>query len=865
MQTVASFGGADGVFSSGITDLDIETVGGQARLYAVNRSGGGISAYDLTAAGAPRLVSQQALPTAGYLAEPEIEVIQTGTLGYVLPFGMTNTRTNSYMLTATGAVGGGMGFGAAPPPDLALTAVQTGAATGFLFGAASKSGQILVFRLDANGTVQAVADTARPASEPALTALAVVETASGPMLLAASRGEPALTSYRIGPDGTLTRLAGLGTDSGVGFAGVTALAEARIGGQSYVIVAASDSNSLSVLRLEPDGALVPVDHVIDGLGSRFATTTVLEVVEMGDRIFVVAAGGDDGLSLFTLLPDGRLILMASLADTTTTMLDNVSAVAVMADGDRLRIFVASGVDVGITEIAVDIPQPGPTRIGGAGVISGTGGADLLVAGPTTTELSGGAGDDMLVSAGLAPTLRGGTGADTFVLSPVAATVQIVDFQPGVDVLDLTSFPMLRSLAQVAFTATATGATLRIGSTVIAITSLNRTPLTLTQLPETDLFNLSRVVPQVMPRILNGTAAAEQLSLGSLAGQAFGLEGDDTLIGSTGDDQMHGDDGFDSLTGGGGRDELYGGTGNDTLIGGAGADTIWGGFGFDTVYGGDGNDTILGEGQADFLHGDAGNDRIDGAQGFDVVSGGAGNDTLDGGTDEDWMFGGPDNDIVRGGDGHDFLYGGVGFDTISGGNGNDRLIGEGQADQLAGESGNDTLFGEQGFDVLSGGPGNDELYGGTDEDWIFGGTNLDLLFGGDGTDFMFGGLGVDTLYGGTGNDQLNGEGSDDTLAGDTGNDTLIGGTGNDLLFGGSEADLFVFSEGTGHDIVQDYALTTPGERIDLRQIDAITDFADLIANHLVMLSGNAVIDLGGGNQVTLTGIAASALTADDFLL
>ena len=867
LQAVASFGSGHGVFSSGITDLDVEIVGGQARLYAVTRAGGGISAYSLTA-GVPVLVSQQALTTAGYLTEPRIEVLQTGGARFVLPVGMTNALNNSYALTATGAISAKMGFAALP--DLGLAVAHLAGSVGYLYGAAAKSGQLQVYRLNVDGAVQAVADVARGPAEPALTALAVipgVQGSGGPgdFLLAASEADPALTSYRINADGTLSRLASLGTECGLGFFGISALAQATIAGVTYVIAAGAGSSSLSVLRLERDGALVPVDHVIDGLGTRFALTTVLEVVTFGDRIFVVAAGGDDGISLLTLLPDGRLVLLASLEDSLTTALDNVSAVAVMAESDRLRIFVASGVNAGITEIVVTLGQPGPTRIGGAGVVSGTSDSDLLVAGSATTELSGGNGDDILVSAGFAPRMRGGNGADIFVLSPVAGSVQLLDFQPGLDRLDLTSFPMLRSLGQLGFTSTVTGASLTFGNTVIVIITANGAPLSLSQLTDDDVLGLSRFSPGPMVRVLNGSASGEQISLGAVAGQIYGLDGDDTLIGSEGEDQLHGDDGFDSLTGGGGQDEVFGGIGNDTAMAGAGEDTVWGNFGFDTVYGGDGNDVIWGEGQADFLHGDAGDDRIDGAQGFDVVSGGSGNDTLDGGSDEDWMFGGPDNDILRGGDGADFLYGGVGFDSIFGGNGNDRLIGEGQADLLQGEAGNDTLYGDQGFDVVSGGQGNDLIHGGTDEDWMFGGIDNDQVFGGDGNDFLFGGLGLDTIWGGSGNDQLNGEGSNDALHGDAGRDTLFGGSGDDVLQGGAEADVFVFADGTGHDVVQDFGLSVGGERIDLQAVVAIGDFNDLITHHLTMLGGHTVIDLGAGHQVTLIGIAPGSLTADDFLL
>jgi hypothetical protein len=71
------------------------------------------------------------------------------------------------------------------------------------------------------------------------------------------------------------------------------------------------------MELRDSGALLPVDHVIDTLATRFGDLLALEVVTVDGRTYVVAAGGDDGITLFTLLPDGRLHLldvMASEAD-----------------------------------------------------------------------------------------------------------------------------------------------------------------------------------------------------------------------------------------------------------------------------------------------------------------------------------------------------------------------------------------------------------------------------------------------------------------------------------------------------------------------------------------------------------------------
>ena len=354
--------------------------------------------------------------------------------------------------------------------------------------------------------------------------------------------------------------------------------------------------------------------------------------------------------------------------------------------------------------------------------------------------------------------------------------------------------------------------------------------------------------------LNGEAGNDRLNGQGQADAIYGGAGNDTLFGEQGFDIVSGNDGNDSLYGGTEEDWMFGGIDNDRVEGGDGNDFLFGGLGFDTVLGDGGNDRITGEGQADALYGGAGNDTLFGEQGFDIVSGNDGNDSLYGGTEEDWMFGGINNDRVYGGSGNDFLFGGLGFDTIYGDDGNDRITGEGQADALYGGTGNDTIFGEQGFDIVSGNDGNDSLFGGSEEDWMFGGIDNDRVEGGDGNDVLYGGLGVDTILGDAGNDRLNGEGN---------SDTLIGGAGNDTLSGGGDADRFEFRAGSGVDVIEDFSTSTAGEVIALVGIAGISSFTDVQAA-LSSSGNNTVIDLGGGNSITLVDVALGSLTADDFV-
>ena len=66
------------------------------------------------------------------------------------------------------------------------------------------------------------------------------------------------------------------------------------------------------------------------------------------------------------------------------------------------------------------------------------------------------------------------------------------------------------------------------------------------------------------------------------------------------------------------------------------------------------------------------------------------------------------------------------------------------------------------------------------------------------------------------------------------------------------------------MITDFNQANALEAIDLSAVTAITDFADLAANHLdTDDDGNAVITVNA-NSITLTGVEADDLVAGDFI-
>lgn len=133
-----------------------------------------------------------------------------------------------------------------------------------------------------------------------------------------------------------------------------------------------------------------------------------------------------------------------------------------------------------------------------------------------------------------------------------------------------------------------------------------------------------------PRFL-GFATSDEINvengnLSSFPWGVWGLDGNDTIAGSSdGNERLLGNNGNDVIGGGGGNDIIYGGKDNDRLDGNEGSDVVRGDAGNDIIFGGFGSDILRGGQGDDDLDGNDGNDFLAGDRGIDVLTGGPGAD------------------------------------------------------------------------------------------------------------------------------------------------------------------------------------------------------------------------------------------------
>lgn len=600
----------ESLLGTDLRDLQIATGPGGTVLYAATGAGGGITAWALGPDGAGSGLNMVYYGASGP-AVGRMTLVDLGNSGPQLILdGFGSGRMIRHQIETDGALKGAgtidlPGQGSETHAALAAASLTNGRTA--LYTADADTGQIAALQADGTGKLTGTAALKGKAGKYDLSGAVTLEVAKSggtAFLLAADTGAQGLRAYKIGKvTGALSPTDTAGAGDGLGISAPTALETVSAFGTTWAVLAAAGSGSLSVMQLTAAGRLIATDHVLDTLATRFAGVTALKVIEAGGQVFVLAGGSDDGISLFSLLPGGRLLHRETLAHDTGRGLENITAIEAVETGGTLHIYATSGAAAGIAHLTLDLSDLGTVidPASATGPLSGTGADDLMVARGPGTVLRGKGGDDILIAGPDGAVLTGGAGADTFVLGPSETLLRITDFEAGTDRIDMSGFAMLRSPAQLESKALTVGIELIFGDTKIRVFSKDGGALSLADLWPSGGFGTPDRIP--LP-----TGPVETLTVGTAAPETFaGAGGNDTIRGLGGADTLAGRAGDDTLRGGAGNDMARGGRGFDLLRGEAGADTLQGGGARDKLYGGKGRD---------ILNGQAGNDRLTGGGGAD---------------------------------------------------------------------------------------------------------------------------------------------------------------------------------------------------------------------------------------------------------
>ena len=579
----------------GVTDLEVGFVDGEAVLYAAGRGGGALTRFSLgDGSGAATLSDSWGIPDRFLQLESTDILLIPGPGGttHVLLAGLNDDDLQGRVDTGTGL--GGFTVFDAGSFDLGQISNITLSPDGTQGLASLRVGGLVELAFDGTGQISvSTPEGLGGLGTQAASAVSWVTAGGVDYAVVTYAGSDQIALFSPGGGGGLVHRDTLSPEDGIWIDSPTAVSTIQgPDGVTYVVMAASGSSSLTVMTIEGN-ALVPVDHVIDTLDTRFNEASQLEVMEIGGQPYVVAAGSDQGLTVFSLMPGGQLLEVATVAASLDTPLNGITDIEVVVTGAGARIFVATQGAPYLVEFVFELENPGTTRVGGAGadMLTGMGGDDLIAGGAGDDTLEGGAGDDVITDGTGLDLLTGGAGADTFVFGADGATDRVTDYQRGVDAIQLRAPAPGMGADDILVISRSWGAEIHLGTEVLEVYSADGNPLgwndfeggflTTSASISVDLDDYVDDSGNTGPETGSDLGATlhfdrpdfavtplEEPDIGPASASGAGTGQSDLITGGLGHDVLIGAGGFDTIEGGGGHDSISGGANGDLLYGGA---------------------------------------------------------------------------------------------------------------------------------------------------------------------------------------------------------------------------------------------------------------------------------------------------------
>lgn len=821
-----------------LRDMDLVSTSSGMVLYGTNGSSGGIVSYLVNpATGA--LSYRDALtltPLASVDGPAHLEQVTFGGQDFIVNLGRHADGLEAVQIGAGNDLDTRVDLGGTDGLGISSMIFHAADTRDVVYASYWGSADLGIYQMSASGNMTLLGQISSPFDVQGadLTGFQITQVQGQDVLLFAGTEQDAIYSYTINANGGLAVADVLRMADGLPVDAPTAMEIVESGGQRFAVLASAGTSSLTVLEISNTGQLAPTDHINASLHTRIEGVVALETVSFADRHYVIAGGANDGISLFQLLPDGRLYHLDAQEDLIGASLANVTSITAQVRGSGLDIYVASENETGITQLRYELGAQSLRQYANAdgAALSGGSNGDFLVGGAGDDTISGGNGADMILDGAGVDRMTGGNGADIFILSRDGARDDILDFDPSQDRIDLSGWGRIYDVSALTWSIRSNGAVIRYGDEVLVIRTLDNTTLYADDLAPHELFNLSHTDLSYM------TGGTDPLLDDTEPGNFEGSAGADTITGTGFDDTIRGNIGDDSLMGGAGHDILNGGAGADFLDGGSGSDWVSyegsrGSLRVDLMFSHINTNVAAGDTYASI-------ENLIGSQGFDNLRGTLGDNIIQGGRNVDYIFGRRGNDTLEGGIGDDVLFGGAGADVLIGGANRDRAQ---YSESLTGVR----------VDLANAAQNTGEAAGDSFD-------SIEDLAGSRFNDLLRGDTGANRLFGREGSDVLRGRSGDDYLNGGAHADTLDGGAGNDVLRGGQHADTFVFSD--GNDLIEDFNGTWDAIRLDEALLGGGPVTAARALEFASVIEGNTVFDFGDNDQLTVLNASDLSSLLDD---
>jgi hypothetical protein len=287
--------------SVGIRDIGIIQSGGSSTVVTTTGVGGGVMSFGLSQ-GSTATLNDSVMFGSGYTlaGTGTLNMLSTQGQNYLVSGVSATGQLLAHGLNADGSLTGQsiLDAGVAAGSGSVAVSVSAGGMT-YVAGSDASGGYIQGFNASGQGALvagQMMRDTDQShMSNPVdMTSVRVGDT---DFVLGLCGDAAGVSAYAVtGSNGQLDLRSTLGASDGFGILSAPQAIEViSAHGATYVIVASASQmgqgGALSVMELDATGTLVPADHVLDSLNTRFGGVQSLSVVENDGWVYVLAAGG----------------------------------------------------------------------------------------------------------------------------------------------------------------------------------------------------------------------------------------------------------------------------------------------------------------------------------------------------------------------------------------------------------------------------------------------------------------------------------------------------------------------------------------------------------------------------------------------
>ena len=171
-------------------------------------------------------------------------------------------------------------------------------------------------------------------------------------LIVAGRDENALNSFELKPNISLELVDVVGDDATVHLRSPQTLVSTERGGKSFVFVSSANDDGVSVFEILANGRLVARHHRQDGDDPLYALDGAMPLclVEVDGTLFLLVGGGEEaGVTVFDVADDGSLSSRFHLRDSMDAqyLLQNPQSIVARKWGGQFLIFLAGEGENGI--------------------------------------------------------------------------------------------------------------------------------------------------------------------------------------------------------------------------------------------------------------------------------------------------------------------------------------------------------------------------------------------------------------------------------------------------------------------------------------------------------------------------------------